>query len=76
MRRPQSSLKLNRIRVAQAVLESEPVTTEETQFIMLLICHLHCWYRAILGKEVFGLEGLEKDITNFFWSSNASTCLE
>lgn len=62
----QNNLKLARIRDAKADLYTKPVTAEETQFVMLLMFHLHCWYRAIQGKEVSNLDGLEKDIRNFF----------
>jgi hypothetical protein len=62
----QNNPKLARIRDAEADLYTKPVTAEETQFVMLLMFHLHCWYRAIEGKEVSSLDGLEKDIRNFF----------
>ena len=62
----QNNPKLARIRDAKADLYTKPVTAEETQFVMLLMFHLHCWYRAIQGKEVSSLDGLEKDIRNFF----------
>jgi hypothetical protein len=62
----QNNPKLARIRDPKADLYTKPVTTEEAQFVMLLMFHLHCWYRAILGREIFDLEGLEKDIRSFF----------
>lgn len=62
----QGNPKLARVRDAKADLYTKPVTAEEAQFVMLLMFHLHCWYRAILGKEVAALEGLEKDIRSFF----------
>jgi len=62
----QNNPKLARIRDPQADLYTKPVTPEETQFVMLLMFHLHCWYRAIQEGEVNVLEGLEMDIQNFF----------
>lgn len=62
----QSNPKLARIRDPLADLYTKPVTPEETQFVMLLMFHLHCWYRAIEDGEVNVLEGLEMDIQNFF----------
>lgn len=62
----QNNPKVARIRDPEADLYTKPVTAEEAQFVMLLMFHLHCWYRAIQGKEVSNLDGLEKDIRNFF----------
>lgn len=62
----QKNPKLARIRDPKADLYTKPVTADEAQFVMLLMFHLHCWYRAIEGREVSSLEGLEKDIRNFF----------
>lgn len=62
----QNNPKLARIRDPHADLYTKPVTQEETQFVMLLMFHLHCWYRAIQEGEVSVLEGLELDIQNFF----------
>jgi hypothetical protein len=62
----QNNPKLSRIRDPHADLYTKPVTAEETQFVMLLMFHLHCWYRAIQEGEVSVLEGLELDIQNFF----------
>lgn len=61
----QNNPKLARIRSTDADLYTKPVTQEETQFVMLLLFHLHCWYRAIHEGEVKILEGLEKDIRTF-----------
>jgi hypothetical protein len=62
----QNNGKLARVRDPQADLYTKPITPEETQFVMLLMFHLHCWYRAIQGREVSVLEGLELDIQTFF----------
>lgn len=62
----QNNPKVARIRDPKADLYTKPVTAEESQFVMLLMFHLHCWYRAIQEKEVSSLDGLEKDIRNFF----------
>lgn len=62
----QTNPKLARIRDPKADLYTKPITPEETQFVMLLMFHLHCWYRAIQEGEVSVLEGLEMDIRNFF----------
>lgn len=61
----QGNPKLARVRDPLADLYTKPVTPEESQFVMLLLFHLHCWYRAIQGGEVKVLEGLEMDIKNF-----------
>jgi hypothetical protein len=42
------------------------VTAAESQFVMFIIFHIHCWYRAILDREVLNLEGIEKDIKSLF----------
>lgn len=62
----QNNPKLARIRDPHADLYTKPVTPEETQFVMILMFHLHCWFRAIQAGEVSVLEGLELDIQNFF----------
>jgi hypothetical protein len=61
----QNNPKLARIRDPKADLYTKPVTAEEAQFVMLLMFHLHCWFRAIQQGEVRVLEGLEMDIRNF-----------
>lgn len=61
----QGNIKLARVRDPKADLYTKPVTPEESQFVMLLMFHLHCWYRAIQDGEVKVLEGLELDIKNF-----------
>jgi hypothetical protein len=62
----QNNPKIARIRDPKADLYTKPVTAEEAQFVMLLIFHLHCWFRAIQEREVTALEGLEQDIQSFF----------
>ncbi len=62
----QNNPKVARVRDPQADLYTKPVSAEEAQFVMLLAFHLHCWYRAILEREVSNLEGVEKDVRNFF----------
>ncbi|MES2595797.1 MAG: hypothetical protein V4662_10700 [Verrucomicrobiota bacterium] len=61
----QTNPKLDRVRDPLADLYTKPVTSEESQFVMLLLFHLHCWYRAIQEGEVKVLEGLEMDIQSF-----------
>ncbi|GEP44430.1 hypothetical protein [Brevifollis gellanilyticus] len=61
----QTNQKLDRVRDPLADLYTKPVTSEESQFVMLLMFHLHCWYRAIQEGEVKVLEGLEMDIRSF-----------
>ena len=34
--------------------------------MVLLILHLHCWFRAIQNREVRGVEGLSRDMKQFF----------
>lgn len=62
----QQNPNLARVKDDNADLYTKPVTNEESQFVMQLMFHLHCWYRAILSKEVSSLDGLEKDIRSFF----------
>ncbi len=62
----QSNPNLARVRDPNADLYTKPVTPDETQFVMLLMFHLYCWYRAIREGEVSVLEGLEEDIQTFF----------
>lgn len=62
----QSNPNLARVRDPKADLYTKPVTSDEAQFVMLLMFHLYCWYRAIREGEVSALEGLEKDIQTFF----------
>jgi hypothetical protein len=58
--------KLARIRAPKADLHSKPVTAAEAQFVMFVIFHIHCWYRAVLDREVINLEGMGKDIQVLF----------
>lgn len=53
---------LARIRTVEANLIKHPVTAEEAQFVTFLILHIHCWYRAMLDKEVVSLEGMKRDV--------------
>lgn len=62
----QSNPRLMRVMDAKVDLFTKPITTEETQFVVLLILHLHCWYRAITEEEVETLDGLGKDVKEFF----------
>jgi hypothetical protein len=62
----QSNPNLARVRDLNADLYTKPVTPDEAQFVMLLMFHLYCWYRAILEGEVSVLEGLEQDVRSFF----------
>mgnify|MGYP000856693403 CR=1 FL=1 len=62
----QNNPKVHRVLDAEADLYTKPVTAEEATFVMLLLFHLHCWYRAILHGEVEALEGLKKDMNTVF----------
>ncbi|WP_395746693.1 hypothetical protein [Prosthecobacter sp.] len=53
---------LARIRADDTDLIKHPVTMEEAQFVTFLILHIHCWYRAMLDKEVVSLEGMKRDV--------------
>jgi hypothetical protein len=57
---------LVRIKDSKADLYTKPISPEEFRFVTFLIMHLHCWYRALLGREVSGLEGLTRDMKAFF----------
>ena len=53
---------LARVRDPKADLSRKPVTGEEAQFVTFLILHIHCWYRAMLDREVISLDGMKRDI--------------
>jgi hypothetical protein len=53
---------LARVRDPKADLSCKPVTPEEAQFVTFLILHIHCWYRAMLDREVISQEGMKRDI--------------
>ena len=57
---------LNRVTNPKAELGNKPITHGESQFVVLLILHLHCWFRAIQNSEVRGVEGLSRDMKLFF----------
>lgn len=53
---------LARIRSYDADLSNAPVTPEEAQFVTFLILHIHCWYRAMLDKEVVSVDAMKRDV--------------
>ena len=57
---------LRRVTDPTADLEGQPITPEESQFVVLVVLHLHCWFRAIQNREVRGVEGLSRDVKQFF----------
>ncbi len=61
----QGNPKLHRVLDPSADLYTKPMTHEEITFVMLLLFHLHCWYRAIQDGEVKVLAGLELDVKGF-----------
>ncbi len=62
----QSNPRLVRVIDSKADLYTKPISVEESQFVVLVILHLHCWYRAIQEGEVESLDGLSKDVREFF----------
>lgn len=57
---------LKRVLDSEAKLKSRPITEQEKQFVVLILLHLHCWYRAVQIDEVRESEGLSRDIKSFF----------
>jgi hypothetical protein len=57
---------LSRIRAERADLEANPLSDEEQVFITGLIVHLDTVYRSMKMKMVVPIEGLRKDVKNFF----------
>lgn len=57
---------LVRVLLTQVDLKTNPITRQETFFVNEVILHVLCWYRAINEHEVQALDGLERDIAEFF----------
>ena len=57
---------LHRVTDPKVELGITPITPEESQFVVLLILHLYCWFRALQNREVRGVEGLSRDMKLFF----------
>jgi hypothetical protein len=57
---------LSRILDSSASLEAVPITHEEKLFVTMLVIHLDGVHRAMKAKMFIKLEGLRKDIENFF----------
>ena len=57
---------LHRVIDPKAELGTTPITPEESQFVVLLILHLYCWFRVLQYRDVRGVEGLSRDIKSFF----------
>jgi hypothetical protein len=58
--------KLARVLDKDADLKKDPVSIEEERFVMTLILHLGTAFRAMKDGEFVTLEGLQKDVQQFF----------
>ena len=58
--------KLARVLQKDADLEKEPVSIEEERFVTTLILNLGTAFRAMKYGEFVALEGLQKDVQDFF----------
>jgi hypothetical protein len=57
---------LTRVRDASAKTTSQPITDAERIFVNLVIQHIHSVYRAMNDQLVVKIEGLRRDIAQFF----------
>ncbi len=57
---------LERVVDAQPDLEESPITISEQLFVTTLIAHLSTVFRALKHGEFVKLEGLKKDVQEFF----------
>ncbi len=57
---------LSRVRDHKADLDVAPLTVEERVFVTSLITHLSTVHRASLMNMLVGIQGLDKDIGDFF----------
>ncbi len=57
---------LARVLDKDADLKKEPISVQEERFVMMLILHLATVFRAIKHGEFVTLEGLQKDVQQFF----------
>jgi hypothetical protein len=57
---------LSRIKDERADLETKPLTNEETVFVTSIVIHLDSVRRAQKAKMFVRLEGLQKDVKEFF----------
>jgi len=58
---------LARVFDASANLAKRPITDEERAFVNMVIQHTHSVYRAMNEHLVIKVEGLRRDIADFFW---------
>jgi hypothetical protein len=57
---------LTRVRDASANTTNQPITDAESIFVNLVIQHIHSVYRAMNDQLVVKIEGLRRDIVQFF----------
>jgi len=58
--------KLGRVLDKEADLENEPISNQEELFVTMLILHLSTVHRAMRHGEFVELEGLQRDVKEFF----------
>jgi hypothetical protein len=58
--------RLSRVLKTTANLDKEPISDEEALFVRLLILHLGTVYRAMKSGTFVTLDGLQRDIQEFF----------
>lgn len=57
---------LSRITEERVALDTKPLSDEERLFVTFLILHLSVVYRAMKAKMFVSVEGLTKDVKEFF----------
>src|ERR1043166_739101 len=57
---------LSRVLAKDADIEKQPVSVQEEMFVKTLVLHLGTVYRALTYGEFAKLEGLRKDVREFF----------
>ena len=63
---PYERPQLFRVTKRDVDLDKEPISDEERLFVKLLILHLNDVHTAIRARMFVRLEGLEKDVRNFY----------
>jgi hypothetical protein len=57
---------LSRVLIKEIDFEKEPISGREELFVTMLILHLSTVYRAMKNGEFVKLEGLQRDVKEFF----------
>lgn len=57
---------LERVADRKADIKLQPVSPHESRFVVFLVLHLHCWFRAMKAGEIPRPDGIVRDIEGFF----------